>query len=47
MKIGIIGLGDMGKLFAKTWDSLSMEVYGCDLPTKYDELVLELKETNI
>lgn len=47
MKIGIIGLGDMGKLFAKTWDSLSMEVYGCDLPNKFDELVTELADTNI
>jgi prephenate dehydrogenase (NADP+) len=47
MKIGIIGLGDMGKLFAKTWDSLSLEVYGCDLPNKYHELVTELSNTKI
>ena len=47
MKIGIIGLGDMGKLFAKTWDSLAMDVYGCDLPIKFDELTQELAHTNI
>lgn len=32
MKIGIIGLGDMGKLYATKWAIAGFEVYGCDLP---------------
>lgn len=32
MKIGIIGLGDMGKLYATKWAVAGFEVYGCDLP---------------
>jgi prephenate dehydrogenase (NADP+) len=47
MKIGIIGLGDMGKLFAKIWDSQSLEVYGCDVPSKFETLQAELSDTHI
>jgi prephenate dehydrogenase (NADP+) len=47
MKIGIIGLGDMGKLFARIWDSQSLEVYGCDLPSKSNQLANELADTGI
>lgn len=32
MKIGVIGLGDMGRMFAKLWSEAGYEVYGCDLP---------------
>lgn len=38
MKIGVIGLGDMGKLFAKIWSQKGLEVYGCDLPSRRAEL---------
>lgn len=47
MKIGIVGLGDMGKMFAKKWSSLGYEVFGNDLPANYDSLKLELENTNI
>lgn len=47
MKIGIIGLGDMGKLFARKWDKNGMEVYGCDLPEKFPLLQSELSDTKI
>ncbi|MFN8428627.1 MAG: NAD(P)-binding domain-containing protein [Spirosomataceae bacterium] len=47
MKIGIIGLGDMGKLFARIWDKNGMEVYGCDLPEKFPVLESELSDTKI
>ncbi len=47
MKIGIIGLGDMGKMFARIWDEQSFEVYGCDLPDKFESLIDELKDTKI
>ena len=47
MKIGVIGLGDMGKLFARIWDKNGMEVYGCDLPEKFSILESELSDTNI
>ncbi len=40
MKIGIIGLGDMGALCARQWAAKGYEVLGCDLPEKY-ELLLE------
>lgn len=42
MKIGIIGLGDMGKLFAKQWANAGYEVYGSDIPEKTDQLRTEL-----
>ncbi|MDA9555043.1 prephenate dehydrogenase [Pelobium sp.] len=40
MKIGIIGLGDMGKLYARTFAKAGLQVAGCDLP----HLKLALKE---
>lgn len=50
MKIGIIGLGDMGKLYATKWATAGFEVYGCDLPEYraelqryFDELELPVK----
>lgn len=47
MKLGIIGLGDMGKLFAKVWAQKGFEVYGCDLPSKTNELREELSQINV
>jgi prephenate dehydrogenase (NADP+) len=42
MKIGIIGLGDMGKMFARLWANAGFEVYGCDLPQNRETLIAEL-----
>lgn len=47
MQIGVIGLGDMGKLFAKIWSQKGFDVCGCDIPAKYDQLLVELADTNI
>ncbi len=47
MKIGIIGLGDMGKMFARIWANAGYEVYGCDLPQYREALETELKEYKI
>ncbi|ADQ16936.1 Prephenate dehydrogenase (NADP(+)) [Leadbetterella byssophila DSM 17132] len=38
MKIGVIGLGDMGRLFARIWSQKGFDVYGCDVPGKEEEL---------
>jgi prephenate dehydrogenase (NADP+) len=48
MNIGIIGLGDMGKMYAKIWaTNPKHNVYGCDLPQRFDELTNELSQYNI
>lgn len=47
MKVGIIGLGDMGSLFAKAWSEKGFEVYGCDLPAKREILQEKLPKVNI
>ncbi len=47
MKIGIIGLGDMGKMFAKIWASHSLEVYGCDLPHNIAALNIEFENSSV
>lgn len=47
MKIGIIGLGDMGKLYAITFAKAGLEVQGCDLPDKFEELSKELSANGI
>ncbi len=47
MKIGIIGLGDMGKMFARIWAAHSFEVYGCDLPENREKLSEELADSGI
>ncbi|BFZ58880.1 prephenate dehydrogenase (NADP(+)) [Savitreella phatthalungensis] len=39
--IGIIGMGDMGKMYARRWSRAGYAVYACDLPSKYDSLVSE------
>lgn len=47
MKIGIIGLGDMGILCAKQWASKGYEVCGCDIPERYEQLQEDLKDSGI
>jgi prephenate dehydrogenase (NADP+) len=47
MKIGIIGLGDMGKLYAKKWAESNYEVYGCDLPERQSSLQKSFDEEGI
>lgn len=46
-QIGIIGLGDMGKLYAKTFAREGYRVSGCDVPEKRSQLEEELKGTGI
>lgn len=36
--IGIIGLGDMGFLYAKSFSEKGMEVIACDQPSKFEEV---------
>lgn len=47
MNIGIIGLGDMGSLCARKWARQGYEVYGCDLPERYEELQSLFSGTNV
>jgi prephenate dehydrogenase (NADP+) len=42
MNIGMIGLGDMGRLYAKAFAKAGYTVYGCDLPENRDKLEQEL-----
>jgi prephenate dehydrogenase (NADP+) len=47
MKIGMIGLGDMGKLYARTFAKAGFSVAGCDLPDRKASLVAELSPLGI
>jgi prephenate dehydrogenase (NADP+) len=47
MNIGIIGLGDMGRLYAKAFADAGYQVCGCDLPENRSKLEAELDEYNI
>lgn len=47
MKIGIIGLGDMGKLFASNWADLGYDVYGSDKPENIPTLINNLKNVTV
>lgn len=47
MEVGLIGCGDMGKLYARRFSAANYSVSVCDLPDKYDSLVEELKGTGI
>jgi prephenate dehydrogenase (NADP+) len=47
MLIGIIGLGDMGKLYAKRFAKAGYEVCGSDLPEFYEKLENELSPLGI
>src|ERR1700761_73181 len=47
MNIGIIGLGDMGKLYAKAFAKAGYMVSGCDLPENRERLEQELNPLGI
>jgi len=47
MQIGIIGLGDMGKLYAMSFVKAGYEVYGADLDHLNTQLAVELKPQGI
>jgi prephenate dehydrogenase (NADP+) len=47
MRIGLIGLGDMGRLYAKTFSKAGYTVCGCDLPANRDRLHQELDPVGI
>lgn len=47
MNIGIIGLGDMGKLYAKAFAKTGHTVFGCDLPQNHQSLEEELDPYHI
>ena len=47
MNIGIIGLGDMGRLYAKAFAKAGYMVYGCDLPIRREQLDEELSPLGI
>ncbi|MGZ4000788.1 MAG: prephenate dehydrogenase/arogenate dehydrogenase family protein, partial [Mucilaginibacter sp.] len=47
MNIGIIGLGDMGKLYAKAFAKAGYTVCGCDLPENREKLEEELNPLGI
>jgi prephenate dehydrogenase (NADP+) len=47
MKIGFIGLGDMGRLYAKAFAAAGYTVCGCDLPENREQLVAELSPSGI
>ncbi|MDF2433010.1 MAG: prephenate dehydrogenase [Mucilaginibacter sp.] len=47
MNIGVIGLGDMGRLYAKAFADAGYAVYGCDLPVNRNKLEDELNPYHI
>lgn len=47
MNIGIIGLGDMGKVYARAFAKAGYTVCGCDLPQNRQKLEEELEPLNI
>jgi prephenate dehydrogenase (NADP+) len=47
MKIGIIGLGDMGALCARKWANMGFSVFGCDLPSRFNALTEAFKGTSV
>ncbi|PJJ83929.1 prephenate dehydrogenase [Mucilaginibacter auburnensis] len=47
MNIGIIGLGDMGRLYAKAFAKVGNTVFGCDLPANRLRLEQELAPHHI
>ncbi|BFZ59532.1 prephenate dehydrogenase (NADP(+)) [Saitoella coloradoensis] len=46
-EVGIIGLGDMGKMYARRISAAGWKVNACDLPQKYEALKEEFSNTNI
>jgi prephenate dehydrogenase (NADP+) len=47
MLIGIIGLGDMGRLYAKAFAKAGYTVCGCDMPANREKLEAELNPLGI
>ncbi|MFD0793341.1 NAD(P)-binding domain-containing protein [Mucilaginibacter litoreus] len=47
MQIGIIGLGDMGRLYAKSFAKAGYKVCGCDIPVNLEKLENELSPLGI
>ncbi|HEK20624.1 MULTISPECIES: prephenate dehydrogenase [unclassified Mucilaginibacter] len=47
MQIGMIGLGDMGKLYAKAFAAAGYKVVGCDMPANRQKLEDELNSLGI
>ena len=47
MNIGMIGLGDMGRLYAKAFSEAGYQVCGCDLPENRQQLEDELTPLGI
>ncbi len=47
MNIGIIGLGDMGRLYAKAFAKAGYNVTGCDLPSNQQQLQQDLAPYHI
>jgi prephenate dehydrogenase (NADP+) len=47
MNIGIIGLGDMGRLYAKAFSKAGYTVTGCDLPANHQQLEQDLAPYHI
>ncbi|RYG09912.1 MAG: prephenate dehydrogenase, partial [Chitinophagaceae bacterium] len=47
MQIGIIGLGDMGKLYAVSFANAGYKVCGADMPLRFDDLKKELETKGI
>lgn len=47
MQIGIIGLGDMGKLYAQNFVIAGYKVCGADIPSRYNQLTEELAPKGI
>jgi prephenate dehydrogenase (NADP+) len=45
--LGIIGLGDMGKMYARCFVKSGFRVFACDLPDKYESLLAEFKDSGI
>ncbi|KAM0703151.1 hypothetical protein Q7P35_009089 [Cladosporium inversicolor] len=42
--VGIIGMGDMGKMYARRIADAGWRVHACDIPEKYDALVQEFSD---
>ncbi|KAA8615835.1 Prephenate dehydrogenase [Pyrenophora tritici-repentis] len=42
--VGIIGMGDMGKMYARRLSTAGWKVNACDLPEKLDMLVEEFRD---
>lgn len=47
MRVGIVGLGDMGKIYARALDSAGLNVSGADVPGRSEALRAELAGTGV